>query len=379
MQENKLNLGHRIADSTHLSTLNMVILRLKYPMTIVIPVFIGLLSLYSVFGYFGTTWKTGNLSIIFVPFVGPMLTDLLGSANPWLSSLVLTGYFLGPVAFYIFAFVLTKRHVTGFIASVMTMLPVNPFASEVPRRLSLAVAENDGGHVIGLTIGVLASVIFLKFIRNGSKVLLGLFLLLGIILGLVSFFSVMILTISIALLTVSEILVGHGKRSLKRFLVSVGILFTLLCLLYNASFIQMLVSSEGMSAVAVLTNLIPMTFFIIPVFGTFAFLIFDRRPQLQPLFIATTFSIVFGLLNFVRVFIVDAALFDQNRYAAEASFSFGIFLAILLTAFFDFLRTGVLFKKSPVLFQYRTHIAFGVMVAFLCSLVGSVLLIERSV
>ncbi len=373
-----MNLNHRVADKNNQSNIDLVLHRIQYPLTLVIPLMVLGLSFFIVWSYFGDTWKVGSFSFVFIPLLGPWFHQILMQYPTLIASIVIIFYGLGPVAFYWFVYKVTRRHFAAVLTGLFTLLPLMPISASAPERLVLALIEGDGAHIIGFTITPLILTLFLDYEREGKHSQLLLFMLLSFIVGLISFFSFFMLSIFLLFISASEILISQGKIKFKRFIITIIILLLLFLAMYNVSLIQMLFSEQGRIAIAVIINLLPMTFFIVPVIGTFSFLIFDRRPVLQPLFLALTFTITFGLLNFVRVFIINGNFINQNRYAAEVSFALAFLVSIIVTWVFDLLRAGEILKKIPPLYNLRTQVAFGMAGLILIILVGSALFIPRS-
>ena len=373
-----MNLSHRLADGSSVGFVNLRFLQLKY-LNLIIPFFILVLSVYSAGPLFGEVWETGGLSIVFVPLLGPLLMEVFEKPNLILSSLVLIGYALGPVFFYLLVYAITKRNLTALLTSLLMLLPLIPIATLSPARLVHAIIENDGGHIAGLGLSAAALVLFFHFIRTADKKSLIFFLLIAMITGLISFFSILILFIFMTFVTVSEILIGQGKLKLKRFISAVFLLGVGLVVVYNISFLRFIFSEQGGASFTVLSNLIPMTFFLVPVLGIITFLIFDRRPVLQPLFLVCAFLITFGLLHFIGVVILESALFNQQRYTAEAEFAVNFFTAFVLTGIFDLLRVGVFVKRFALVYRLRNEIAFGSMITIILFLIGAILFIPHAV
>jgi hypothetical protein len=375
-----MNLGHRVADNPNGDNLDVIYHKVKYPLNIAIPVLLIVLSFWSVWQYFGSPWKTGTLSLVFLPFIGQPIGELLQqNRGILLSQLVLVSYAFGAVSFYYFFYFLTKRHFTAVTAALLLLLPVIPFSSDPPDRLILSLVGSDGAHIIGVTLTPWILSLFLSFVRNGGRKQLILSVSTTALLGLISFFSFFLLIVYELFITLSEILVGQGKLKFFRFLKKVALSLVVLLLFYNISILKMFISEQGATAFAVVSNLLPMTFFIVPVTGTFAFLIFDRRPVLQPLFLALTYLLVFGLLNFVRIFVVDVPILNQSRYAPEAHVAVAFFIGLLLTYCFDLLRGDLITHRFPQLAPWRTHIAFGFSLFVVGSILACVLFIPRSV
>lgn len=354
-----MNLNHRVADG-HSSSLTEAIHRISRPLSFVIPLAIVLLSFLAIRPYFGTSWEIGPFSSGMVPSLADFLSGVLRiDKDIILSGLTLVGYALGPLSFYIFVYVVTKRHLAAIITGVAALLPMGIFSGHPPERLVLALSGKDGAHIVGLTLILLISWLFFKYCRSGQLRFLIIGSVVEILVGLVSFFSVFVLMVFFVFITISEVLVGQGKAKLLRFLIQTGLLFGIIIVIYNISLWQMVSSEAGRTTLAVLFNLLPLLFFIVPILGTFFFLIFDRRPALQPLFLAFTFTLVFGLLHLIRSSFVDIPLLSADRYGAELGVALVFLNGVVTTWIFDTVRVGKSFQRYPILFSYRIPIALG--------------------
>ncbi len=161
------------------------------------------------------------------------------------------------------------------------------------------------------------------------------------------------------ILSLSEALLSLAHIKFLRFFACVLVILAEMAVFYNSSLIKMLASEEGKTTISVLTNVLPVSFVVIPVVGTFAFLIFDRRPALQPLFIAFSSSVIFGLFHLVRTAFMDIPVLNTDRFGAEVSFSGAFFLGIVVLWFFELIRTGKIFTKNNFFARYRELVAIG--------------------
>lgn len=372
-----MNLNHRVADKQSFEGLDVVMHKIQYPLTLVLPLGLTIVSFFSVRYHFGAEWDIGPFSTPFIPFISQQFANII--QLDWsviASSLIISLYALGALSFYFFVFALTKRHLPAIITSLLSMVPVIPFSNQAPERLSLALLQEDGAHVAAFSLSILALTAFFVYLRKEKIAHLIVFTLISFVVILLSFFATFVLWIMMLFLALSEMLVGQGKLKVKRFGIGILSTFGLLVIVYNVSIVKMLVSSEGQTTLAVVTNFIPLTFFLIPLFGTFFFLIFDRRPQLQSLFLSLVLTLLFGILHVVRLSLVDVSLLDQDRYATELSFGLPFFLAIVVTWLFDFARTGKIANSANP--KTRFFGAVGIVVAILLLLVFSVVGIERT-
>lgn len=368
-----MDLNHRLVSSENKDSWKIAMHRIRYPLGFFIPAAILFLSFFTVRSYFGQTWRTGLFSTAIIPGISQFTAGIIQN-NPEiiLGNMILFIYALAPMTYYLFVFFLTKRHLPAVLVGLLSILPKNPFSASVSERLSLAIADNDGAHIMALTILPLAASLYLFYLKKGNLKYLLIFSLLVGFISSISFFSLHILFIIMFFIFISELLIGESRLKIKRFLYSTLCFVSIGLVIYNVSLWQYLVSDVAQTSLAVLINLLPLLFFLVPVIGTFAFLIFDRRPHLQPLFITLFLSLIFGLLHFVRISFVDIPVMDQDRYVAETSVFFYTLLGIFITWIFDILRAGKFMEKKPKLFAHRTKIAFlsvGIIILGICALI----------
>lgn len=374
-----MNLNHRIADKKEGSTGEVIYKLITYPLGYLIPLVLLGFGIYSVRDYIGTSWDTGSLSLVFLPIIGPLLGQLLAVGNNFIfSHIVLLFYVLGPLAFYAYTYFVTGRHLPAIIAGLLSLLPLWPLSFNVPERLILALQDKDGAHIIGLTLIPILGINFHIYLQHGTKKLQVLAITGGLVLGLISFFAYIVSLLFFFYISCSEALVSIGRIKLRRFFEISGGVILVFILAYNLSLISMLTSNAGQQTVKVLMNFIPMSFFLVPVLGTFAFLIFDRRPQLSPIFLAMSYTITFGVFHLVRISLIEVTLFDQSRYAAELSFSLSFLGGVVVMWVFEFIRRGSfpIFTKLPN--RTRLYMGYGFVACLVLILVSSLFFIPRS-
>lgn len=373
-----MNLNHRVADKKS-PVSGLVLHKFGYPLTYIVPMVILGLSLFTLWPNFGNAWQTGSLSLVFLPVVGKLLIPFLhGEDNLFLSIVILISVAFGPVSFYAYVYFLTKRHLPSLLTGLLTLLPIVPFSTSVSERLILALAEYDGAHILGLSLLPWIAILYHNYMRSGEKKWQTATIVLAVLLGLISFFSFLLLLVFLFFISISEALVSLGRVKLKRFVVTALLLIGVFVAIYNIALFDMMRSEAGKVTLAVMWNLLPMTFFILPILGTFAFLIFDRRPVLQPLFLSLGFTVTFGMLHLVRISFVEITVFNQSRYAAEVSFALAFLVGILLMWVFDLIRGGKLVARFPQLKGYQIHLAYAFILTVIGSLIASLLLIPRS-
>lgn len=375
-----MNLNHRLADHRTAHPASFIAQLITYPFGYLIPFILLSLCIWVIRPYVGEGWNTGSLSVVFLPFIGNFLRQVLTPEdNVILSVIILVFFALGPVSLYMYVLYITRRHLAAIIAGLVAILPLSPFSQNPSERLLLAITEGDGAHIMGLTLIPLLAITYHLYLRTGKNNWQMISLFGGVVLGLISFFAYTISLIFLFYISCSEALVAEGRVKLRRFLISSIIQLGVFTVVYNLSLFTMLTSDAGQSTIKVLLNLIPLTFFLVPVLGTFAFLIFDRRPQLQPLFLGLMFTITFGILHLVRVSLHEVTLFDQSRYAAEVSFSVSFLYGILGIWIFEFVRRGKLPIRTPITEKQRLLVGYGFVGLVIVVLLTSLFFIERSI
>lgn len=373
-----MDLGHRLIKRSF-TPWQQVLFRIQRPLSILIPLLILVLSFFSVRQLFGLTWDSQGLSLVFVPVVGNFVKPILEQPdNQWLSILILSGYAITPLTIYVYVRFVTKRHLPAIVAGLLLILPLIPISFQYPTRLILAVKDGDGGHILGLAFIPILAVFFQQFLRQGKQIWFLFTILMGLTVGLISFFALIVCNIFLLVITLAEGLVGLSRVKFQRYLATSALLLGIILVIYNLAIVEMVTSESGKTAIAVVTSLLPLLFFLVPVLGTFAFLIFDRRPGLQPLFISCTLTFIFGAMNLVRVALVDIPLLDQSRYSAELSLALAFLTGIGVMWIFELLRQGVFMEKYPALYTKRRLTAVIFASATLCILTGLILFIPRS-
>lgn len=374
-----MDLNHRLINVDSANKWKIAMHRINQPLGYVIPLFIAGLSLFSIYQYFGSEWQVGNFSTPLAPWIGQILGNIF-QADPlvMISDIVLFIYALGSVTCYFLIYLITRRHLPAVMVGLLSILPRFAFSNSPPEKLILAIQDNDGAHIMALTFVFIAASLFFYFVKKGLKKYLIWFCLIAALLTAISFFSLHVLFIMMIFISISEIMIGEGKKKIKRFLTATFYFILLVIAIYNKSLLVYFQSDASQVSFSVLINLLPLLFFIIPVIGTFVFLVFDRRPYLQAFFIAFALSLVFGLLHLVRISFVDIPLLDQDRYIAEMSIAFYALFSIFITWGFDLLRAGKFIENKPILLNNRTKIAFLSVGIIILTIVALILFIPRS-
>lgn len=375
-----MNFGHRLADRKKFFGLAIAFRRIEYPLNFLIPGLIIFLSALSAFPNFGQNWEVGSFSTQVIPRLAVALARLINAeTSVILSDLVLVGYLLMPLTAYILVKTISKRHLSALLTALWLIVPMWPLSHLPPGRLSLALVDADGAHILALTILPLCSLAYLQFIRTGNKISLAILALILEAVSLVSFFGLFITWIVFLFLTISEILLNQGKLKIKRSLVVLGLTLIIIVVTYNVFFWSILTSGSGRVTLAVLYNFFPITFVLLPILGVMAFLIFDRRPQLQSFFVSLGLLLTFSLLHIVRISFVDIPILDRNRYLAELEFALAFFSGVFVMWLFELIRGGRIVKRWRIIYQLREPLAFSLVVSILILLISTSLFISREI
>lgn len=335
----------------------------------------GLLALFFVnfwllLPFFGHQDQTNVFSAPVIPALASLTELLLPHSygiRVWLLILIL--FF--PISFYFFIKAISGRRFVGFLASFIVSLPVWIF---LPLRVNLGLLSQDGGHVASLTLAPLVCLLLIRFLRQG-KFWSGIFSALGIaIVALTSPIGVFVLFIFMGVITFSEMLLGRGRLKLIRFLIVFLLAIGLSAFWYNPKFALLTIqSSQGQVVKKTLSTLLPISFFLVPLLGVFGFLLFENRPQLQPMFIAFFLSVGFGLFSLGA----GVAHPAPSRFLPAFGISFAFLLGILIVNLFDFLRRSPKIERFSFA-PYRRLIAFVLIGLILVLIIATIAFSSRS-
>lgn len=317
-----------------------------------------LVNLFLLYPFFGHEDRVNVFSAPVIPVLATFTERFIAYSSGirvWLLAFLL--FF--PLSFYYLVKRITNRKLTAFLASFVVILPIRFF---LLLRVNLGLLGGDGVHVASLTFIPLTCLFLLCFLRQGNF-WSGIFSALGAALvALTSPLGFLTLTVFMGIITFSEMLLGQGRLKLVRFLTVLILAIGLSSFWYNPKFILLVInSSQGELLRQSLANLFPLSFFIVPLLGTFGFLLFENRPQLQSMFIAFFLTVAFGLFSlgtgvahllpsrFLPAFGIGLAfligvstvwLFDFLRNSARRLAAFGLIgvifaLIVLITIFFS--------------------------------------------
>lgn len=305
--------------------------------------FLVLLNFYLTLPFFGTAAPTTQFSGPVIPLIARALEFIFKVPLPLGFQIIyLTFFILLPLTSYLFIRKVAERKSIAFLSVMFASLPIYPFALA---RLNSVVATSDGPHIASLTLIPIALLSLLNFTRHGELKNLLFASVASALVVLTSPFGFFMLLILGTITVFSEMLLGSGRLKLFRllgiFLVTAG----LSSFWYNPQFSLSLVFGPlGEEIRETVTKLIPISFFTLPVLGAFGYLLFDRKPNLQPLFLSFFYTVTFALIVWA-----GGGFFPSNpsRYVAELGVSFSFLLAIGIVKFLDYVR---FLQKTPITF-----------------------------
>ncbi|MCL4382165.1 hypothetical protein M1545_00010 [Patescibacteria group bacterium] len=301
----------------------------------VLPLLVLILNLFLI-------WPLMDKTLPFSKFTAPLLPFLAGGREEILKFLIFGAYIFGPVSLYFYVWEITNRRLISLLAGLIYTLSASRFYD--------TVAVGDSAHLVSLTILPIVLIFNLRFLRNPT---IGLLLVSAVgvaLVALTSPFGLFTLLIFLGLLTYSEMLLGLGRFKMLSTLMILIAAAGLSSFWYHPSFVYKIFQAEhGEALVKLLLNLIPPSFFLVPVLGALSFLIFDRKPSLQAIFLSLSHFLVFFTLIYVAPSISTTYLPVPNRFLPEFYFSFSFFLAVVLVIIAEVLKTnpGVFLRLLP--------------------------------
>jgi hypothetical protein len=167
-----------------------------------------------------------------------------------------------------------------------------------------------------------------------------------------------VLGVFMVVITFSEMLLGQGRLKAVRLVIVLVLAAGFSAFWYSPKFVFMIIgSSQGQLVKRALTNLLPPSFFFLPLLGVFGFLLFENRPQLQSLFIGFFLTVAFGLFS------LGAGLAHPapSRFLAAFGLSLAFLMGVLIVNLFDFLRLSPRLKKLGKLGTYQPLVSFGLL------------------
>lgn len=307
-------------------------------------VLIFLLNLYLVYPFFGTSAPITFFSGPIIPLVTKSI-ELLGLPLPYAIQIVNIIFFLiFPLSLYVFIRFITVRKMIALLAALIVSLPFYPFG-EV--RAYASLLGPDAAHIASLSVIPIAMYGLLSFLRKGGVGNLIVAAVASALVALVSPFGFMTYIIFSIVLTFSEVLLGRGRLKFLRFLTVLLFAGGFSSFWYNPSFfLWMITGPLGENIRYTVSKLFPTLFFSVPVLGAFGYLLFDRKPNLQPVFLASFLTIIFAIIS-----LAGGGIFPSHpsRYTPELGISLSLLLSIIIVKLTDYLRLN----KNPKLARYN--------------------------
>jgi len=295
-----------------------------------------------------------HLGFPFYLFYNPLLPFLISGFH-FLTNLdfsylyrILTGfsYIAAPLTLYLFVKYLTRKEFPAVLAALAFSTPTNFFVwlapniwediktyGFVPWKLIGLTVYGQGPHIIALALIPLACLFFLHTLKYPN---LKYYVLTGITTAAVALThwpSFIILILMQGVLLFSEILLGQTLRKIKTAFFAWLLTYGLAAFWLNPAFLARSYTLGGEEVLANWAKLIPISFVVVPVTIPILFLIFDRRPRLQPFLVALLWFLIPFLL-IVTYNIYGKALVPKPDFLTpELGMASAILLAVVLTIF----------------------------------------------
>ena len=261
---------------------------------------------------------------------------------------VLTGiaYIAAPLTLYLFVKYLTRKEFPAVLAALAFSTPTNFFAwlspniwediktyGFVPWKLIGLTVYGQGPHIVALALIPLAALFFLHTLKYPN---LKYYVLTGITTAAVALThwpSFIVLILMQFILLFSEILIGQTLRKIKTAFFCFLLTYGFSAFWLNPSFLARSYTLGGQEVLSNWVKLIPISFVVVPVTVTVLFLIFDRRPRLQPFLV----SMLWFLIPFLVIMaynVYDKSLVPKPDFLTpELGMTSAILLAVILTIF----------------------------------------------
>lgn len=273
-------------------------------------------------------------------------------------------YLLLPFSIYFFVRFITERKMTAIFTSIIVSLPFYPFAKT---RIISSFFGTDAAHIASLAVIPIGLYGILRFVRHGGAINLIMAALASAVVALISPFGFMIYMIFALITGFSEMLLGKGRLKLFRMIVVFMFAGGLCSFWYNPGFFFWMISGPmGQEIRFMISKFIPISFFVVPALGVFGYLLFDRKPTLQPVFLASFFTITFLLISLAGGGVVPS---HPSRYVYELGISFSFLVSIIIVSISDYVRLS---KKIGLSKMHKTFLANGMLLLSLVILVAGV-------
>ena len=293
-------------------------------------------------------------------FYSPLLPYLVAAVHklPLLLSIpaayrfvTAVAYVLGPVTLYLFVRYLMKRELTAVLAALaFSLMPSFVYViGEVradalatgyaPWRLIVMTRYGEGPHIAALTLIPLAALFFLHALKRPSFTSYVIAALAVTAIALMNWIALFALVLILAVILVSEMLLGEpGRKVISAFVISL-VAYGLSAFWLNVPFIKASLSF-GQTSTSSLDTPLPLLIIAIPLLAGICVFIFSGKPERQKFFIPAAWFAIFAVI------VVGAYLFDVGfvpqpiRYGPELNMAACIVGAMIITALYDRFRAG---------------------------------------
>lgn len=260
-----------------------------------------------------------------------------------------------PVSFYLFARRLTMRHeITAFIATLFFILP-SPLFGNLPIVVT-ALLRGDGAHMVVFSFLPLFMLYLQMFLSTGASALLFLTAVTLAYSAVVSLFATFNIFVFLAVILIAEGFLGDLRIKILRTVILVLTASALtLFWYYPKAVLDLLTMPVVNEAAGKFLNILPLSIPIIPVAGALAFLIFDRRIKLRPVFVSLALLLVYVMIYGLSGQLSLGSIFRPDRYMPEIAMVISLMASIV---FVLMIETGVRhFKRKAV----GGSVFFGIM------------------
>jgi hypothetical protein len=292
------------------------------------------LTFYLIYPLIGTAAPPTSFSGPVIPLMAKTIEYFFGLPLSFSFQIVYLAFFvLFPFTFYLFVKRVAERKLIAALSVLFASLPIYLFAWS---RVNAGFNTEDGAHIASLALVPLALLSLLGFTRRGGLKNLLLVAIFSSLVALTSPFGFFMFIILAIITTFSEMLLGRVRLKIFRFLLVFLVTAGLSSFWYNPQFtISMIVGPLGEEIRTTVTRLIPVSFFTLPVLGVFGYLLFDRKPNLQPVFLAGFYTITFALIVWAGGGFFPSS---PSRYIPELGISLSFLLAIGVVKTADYIR-----------------------------------------
>lgn len=300
---------------------------------LVVIMLVEVVTLQTVWPFVGTQVPSTQFSGPVVPIVAKAisLTGLPFAASVQVVNIL--AFLAFPVGVYVFVKKIAGRKLPALLALIVSSLPWGMFAES---RVYSSFVGQDTPHIVSLSVIPWVLSVVLVFIRIGGLGNL-LWSAAGMaIVGLVSPSGFLSLVLFCLVTVFSEMLLGNGRLKLTRFLIVVLFALAFDAFWFNPPFAYwLMVGPSGEEMRGILGKIVPISLFGVPVLAAFGFLLFDRKPSLQPLFLA-----FFYTLTFVGIVTVAGGQFTNPtaKYLSELGVAVAFLIGIGSVKLIEVLR-----------------------------------------